>query len=157
LSLFAADKVSYGTYCGFKQRLPTAVRSCQPQSGFSDAGGFTFNETEKSGNTQTVKREKTNKIQKSDVYYQLLSQHVSGIITPIFRRTKTVCYCIWCTALVLLDVVGSGCGALRCRMSYFFYNLLGLLFEDSYVVCCVLGDKLFSVYFYNASSFSGSM
>ena len=26
------------------------------------------------------------------------------------------CYCIWCTALVLLDVVGSGCGALRCRM-----------------------------------------
>ena len=24
--------------------------------------------------------------------------------------------CIWCTALVLLDVVGSGCGALRCRM-----------------------------------------
>ena len=26
------------------------------------------------------------------------------------------CYCIWCTALVLLDVVGSGCEALRCRM-----------------------------------------
>ena len=26
------------------------------------------------------------------------------------------CYFIWCTALVLLDVVGSGCGALRCRM-----------------------------------------
>jgi len=26
------------------------------------------------------------------------------------------CYCIRCTALVLLDVVGSGCGALRCRM-----------------------------------------
>jgi hypothetical protein len=23
------------------------------------------------------------------------------------------CYCIWCTALVLLDVVGSGCGVLR--------------------------------------------
>jgi len=29
------------------------------------------------------------------------------------QRTR---YCIWCTALVLLDVVGSGCGALRCRM-----------------------------------------
>jgi len=29
-----------------------------------------------------------------------LSQHVSGIIMPIFRRTKTVCYCTWCTALV---------------------------------------------------------
>jgi len=25
-----------------------------------------------------------------DVYYQLLSQHVSGIIMPIFRRTKTL-------------------------------------------------------------------
>ena len=29
------------------------------------------------------------------------------------QRTR---YCIWCTALVLLDVVGSGCGALRCRL-----------------------------------------
>ena len=25
------------------------------------------------------------------------------------------CYCIWSTALVLLDVVGSGCGALPTR------------------------------------------
>ena len=63
-----------------------------------------------------MKREKTKKMQQSDVYYQLLSQHVSGIIMPIFRRTKTVCYCIWCVVLFLLDVVGSGCGALRCRM-----------------------------------------
>jgi len=55
-------------------------------------------------------------MQQSDVYYQLLSQHVSGIIMPIFRRTKTLCYCVRCTRLVLLDVVGSGCGALRCRM-----------------------------------------
>ena len=39
---------------------------------------------------QSVKREKTNKMQQLDVYYQLLSQHVSGIIMPIFRRTKTV-------------------------------------------------------------------
>ena len=27
-----------------------------------------------------------------------------------------VCYCTWCAALVMLDVVGSGCGALRCRV-----------------------------------------
>ena len=27
-----------------------------------------------------------------------------------------VCYCTWCAALVLLDVVGSGCWALRCRV-----------------------------------------
>jgi len=54
---------------------------------------------------QNVKREKTSKMKQSDVYYQLLSQHVSGIIMPIFKRKKTVCYCIWGTALVLLDVV----------------------------------------------------
>jgi len=45
----------------------------------------------------------------------LLSTSVSicfGHHYAIFRRTKTVCYCIRCTALVLLDVAGSGCGAL---------------------------------------------
>ena len=42
---------------------------------------------------QSVKREETNKMQQLDVCYQLLSQHVSGIIMPIFRRIKTVCYC----------------------------------------------------------------
>ena len=26
------------------------------------------------------------------------------------------CYCVWWIVLVLLDVIGSGCGALRCRM-----------------------------------------
>jgi len=55
-------------------------------------------------------REKTNKMQQLDVLLSTLSQHVSGIIMPIFRRTKTVCYCMWCNALVLLDVVDSGCG-----------------------------------------------
>ena len=39
---------------------------------------------------QHVKREKTNKMQQSNVYYQLLSRHVLGIIMPVFRRTKTV-------------------------------------------------------------------
>ena len=29
------------------------------------------------------------------------------------QENKTY-YCMWCAALVLLDVVGSGCGALRC-------------------------------------------
>jgi len=70
-----------------------------------------------------VKTENTNKMQKfrcllsiSDVYYQLLSQHVSDIIIPIIRRTKTVYYCIWCFALLVVDVAGCNCGALRCRM-----------------------------------------
>ena len=85
---------------------------------------------------QSVKRETTNNMQQSDVYYQLLSQHVSGVIMPIFRRAKTVCYCIRCTALVLPSVVGSGCGALRYKMRahlivvscwFFFFSLHTLL------------------------------
>ena len=36
---------------------------------------------------------------------KLLSQHVSDIIMPIIRRTKTVYYCIWCSAMVVLAVV----------------------------------------------------
>ena len=35
------------------------------------------------------------------------------------------CYCIWCVVMVLLDVVGSGCGALSCRMRA--VHLVGLL------------------------------
>jgi len=59
-----------------------------------------------------------------------LSQHVSGIIMPIFRRTKTVCYCMRCAALVLLDVVGSGCvdnthlTVASCWFSLSLHNLL---------------------------------
>ena len=36
----------------------------------------------------SLKREKTNKMQQSDVYYQLLSQHVSGIIMPRLQENK---------------------------------------------------------------------
>jgi len=32
------------------------------------------------------------------------------------QEIKTLCYCMQCAALFLLDVVGSGCGALRCRV-----------------------------------------
>jgi len=46
-----------------------------------------------------------------------------SILSYMFRTSlypssgdKDMCYCKWCAALVLLDVVGSGCGALRCRM-----------------------------------------
>ena len=42
--------------------------------------------------TECEVREKTNKMQQLDVYYQYFLTHVSGIIMPIFRRTKTVCY-----------------------------------------------------------------
>jgi hypothetical protein len=51
-----------------------------------------------------IEWEKTNKIQQSDVYYRCLSQHVSGIIMPIFRRTKTVLLHVVCCA------GSAGCG-----------------------------------------------
>ena len=35
------------------------------------------------------------------------------------------CYCIWCVVLVLLDVVGSGCGALSCRMWALVLDVVG--------------------------------
>jgi len=37
---------------------------------------------------------------------------------------QDLCYCTWCAALVLLDVVGSGCGALRYRMRTVTFTVL---------------------------------
>ena len=53
---------------------------------------------------QSVRREETNKMQRSDVYYQLLSQHVSGIIMAIFRRTKALLLHLVCCS------GSAGCG-----------------------------------------------
>ena len=36
---------------------------------------------------------------------------------------QRLCYCIWCVVLVLLDVVGSGCGALSCRIRAAYAHL----------------------------------
>ena len=60
-------------------------------------------------------REKTNKMQKLDVYYQQFLNMFRASICPS-SGDEDVCYCTWCAALVLLDVVGSSCGALRCRV-----------------------------------------
>jgi len=59
-------------------------------------------------------REKTNKMQQLDVYYQHLNMFRASLCPS--SGEQDVCYCMWCAALVLLDVVGSGCGALRCRV-----------------------------------------
>ena len=46
-------------------------------------------------------------MQQLDVFYQLLPQHVSGIIMPIVRRSKTVLlHLVYCSGSG-----GSGCGA----------------------------------------------
>jgi len=60
-------------------------------------------------------REKTNKMQQLDVYYQYFLNMFRAPLCPSSGE-QDVCYYTWCAALVLLDVVVSGCGALRCRV-----------------------------------------
>ena len=60
-------------------------------------------------------REKINKMQQLDVYHQHFLNMFRASLYPSSGE-QGVCYCTWCAALVLLDVVGSGCGALRCRV-----------------------------------------
>ena len=60
-------------------------------------------------------REKTNKMQQLDAYYQHFLNMFRASLCPS-SGDQDVCYCTWCAALFLLDVAGSGCGALRCRM-----------------------------------------
>jgi len=54
-------------------------------------------------------------MQQLDVYYQHFLNMFRASLCPSTGE-QDVCYCMWCAALVLLDVVGSGCGALRCRV-----------------------------------------
>ena len=53
-------------------------------------------------------REKTNKMQQLDVYYQHFLNMFRTSLCPSSGE-QDVCYCTWSAALVLLDVVGSGC------------------------------------------------
>jgi len=60
-------------------------------------------------------REKTNEMQKLHVYFQQFLNMFRASLCPSSGE-QDVCDCMWCAAVVLLDVVGSGCGALRCRV-----------------------------------------
>jgi len=53
-------------------------------------------------------REKTNKVHQLDVYYQYFLNMFQASLCPSSGE-QDVCYCTWCAALVLPDVVGSGC------------------------------------------------
>ena len=46
-----------------------------------------------------------------------ISQHVRASLCPSSGE-QDVCYCMCCAALLLLDVFGSGCGALSCRVCF---------------------------------------
>ena len=50
-------------------------------------------------------REKTNKMQQSDIYYQHFLNMFRATLCPS-SGDQDVCYCMWYAALVLLDVVG---------------------------------------------------
>ena len=50
-------------------------------------------------------REITNKMQQLDVYYQHFLNMFRASLCPSSGE-QDVCYCTWCAALVLLDVVG---------------------------------------------------
>ena len=71
-------------------------------------------------------RQKTIKVQQLNVYYQHFLNMFWAPLCPSSGE-QDLCYCTWCAALVLLDVVGSGCGALRCRVR----ALWRLLFDSA--------------------------
>ena len=48
------------------------------------------------------------------VSFQLLNMFRASLCSSSGEQRP--CYSVWCVVLVLLDVVGSGCGALSCRM-----------------------------------------
>ena len=54
-------------------------------------------------------------MQQLDVYYQHFLNMFQASLCPSSGE-QDVCYCTWCAALVLLDVVGSSCGVLRCTV-----------------------------------------
>jgi len=68
-------------------------------------------------------REETNKMQQLDVYYQYFLNMFPASLCPSSGE-QYACYCTWCAALVLLDVVGSCCWALRCRMRTVTFTVL---------------------------------
>ena len=67
------------------------------------------------GNGWSVKREKPTRYNNQMFIINVCLNMFRASLCPS-SGVERPCYCIWCIALVLLDVVGSGCGALRCRM-----------------------------------------
>ena len=66
-------------------------------------------------------------MQQLDVYYQHFLNMFRASLCPSSGE-QDLCYCTWCAVLILLDVVGSGCGALRCGVR----ALSRLLFEHTF-------------------------
>jgi len=87
----------------------------------NDRGVWVFRSTKIHGHCGV--RVKTNKMRQLDVYYQYFLNVFRASLCPSSGE-QDVCYCTWCAALVLLDVVGSGCGALRVMCEQVTFTLL---------------------------------
>jgi hypothetical protein len=61
-------------------------------------------------------REETISLQHLDVYFQQFLNMFRSSLCPSSGE-QDLCYCMCCAALVLLVVVGSGCGALPCGVA----------------------------------------
>jgi len=77
-------------------------------------------------NTYCEVIETTNKMQQLDVYYQHFLNMFRASLCPS-SGDQDGCYGTWCAALVLLDVVGSGCMALCCKVRALWRLLFDLL------------------------------
>jgi len=64
---------------------------------------------------RSVKRKKTKKFNNKKFIINFCLKIFRASLCPSSGEQRP-CYCIWCTALVLLYAVGSVCGALLCRM-----------------------------------------
>ena len=93
------------------RHLPMKMGQCSDTSAYKieTPGNYPkentlYSEHGKSLKSRCEEKEKTNKMQQLDAYYQLQSQHVSGIIMPIFRRTKALLLHLVCCS------DSAGCG-----------------------------------------------
>ena len=95
-------------------------------------------------------REKTNKMQQLDVIINFCLNMFRASLC-LSSGEQRPCYCIWCVVLVLLDVVDSGCGVLRCRMravlaSYNAQDFISSIFRVKFTTETLkIGTESFSV------------
>ena len=85
--IFLLDTDSYKLKVKFGSEMASSGMTFFHENWHVNTEALGFCDRASWANCEERERE-TNKMQQSDVYYQLLSQHVSGIIMPIIRRTK---------------------------------------------------------------------
>jgi len=90
-------------------------------------------------------------MQQSDFYYQHFLNMFRASLCPSSGE-QDVCYCMWCAALVLLDVVGSGCGALRFRVRALWWLMFDNIIDNKHLN---VASSLFSFPLHNLLTMHG--